>query len=316
MVRRLGLGGSVVVRSVAVFALGSGVVVGCRGDATGGGTSTTTSEGSRADTGSDASTTSASSASSTGSGGDSSGSSSDTGTTGEPPIELTCIEGTCSRTCEFTAEFEKNDGTTCLCDHTQYDEAYVACELPPLCVGASDLCRIQALRYGVPGSFAVDSPGADDVYRTISIEILGSGRARALEYSQMHTCCDGETVESSYIEGFPTTIRADDDPSWTACVETALGFNPPIDCYLAINFGTGACEPPLMACPELDPHVPGCDDACPMANDGICDEPSGTGLCAAGCDPTDCTCIDDVPGQCDEGLGGTCPPGADADDCT
>lgn len=314
MTNGLGLGGAARTRSVAPFALGIGVLVGCRADATGGGTSTTAAEGSSADTGSDASTTSATSASSTDSGGETSGSSSDT-TTGEPPIELRCIEGTCSRTCEFTTEFERLDGTTCLCDHTRYDEAYVACELPPLCAGASDLCRIQALRYGVPGSLTVQSPGGDELH-TVTIEILGAGLARALEFSQTHTCCGGETVESSYIEGFPTTIRADDDPSWAACLEIALGFDPPIDCYFPTNFGAGACEEPLTVCPDLDPHVPGCDDACPMADDGVCDEPSGTGLCAAGCDPIDCTCLGDVPDQCDEAFGGTCPPGADADDCT
>jgi hypothetical protein len=207
------------------------------------------------------------------------------------------------------------DGTTCPCEHSQYEEAYVECSLPPLCSGAYRLCGMQALRYGVPGSLSVVGPAGDEDHHSIEVEILGAGQARALEHRQTHTCCGGATVESSYVEGFPTTIRSAEDPAWTECLEIALGFEPRIDCYAATNFGAGTCDEALTMCPDIEPHVPGCDDACPMAGDGVCDEPSGTGLCAVGCDSIDCTCAEDVPGRCDESFGSACPPGADADDC-
>ncbi|WP_437746769.1 latent transforming growth factor beta-binding protein [Sorangium sp. So ce302] len=57
---------------------------------------------------------------------------------------------------------------------------------------------------------------------------------------------------------------------------------------------------------------------CPSADDGICDEPQGTGKCPAGTDPADClsSCPLTGNGTCDEPQGtGRCPAGTDVDDC-
>jgi hypothetical protein len=53
-------------------------------------------------------------------------------------------------------------------------------------------------------------------------------------------------------------------------------------------------------------------DACPLAQNGSCDEPGG---CPAGTDTTDCanSCIYAFDGYCDEGS--YCPPGTDTADC-
>lgn len=61
-------------------------------------------------------------------------------------------------------------------------------------------------------------------------------------------------------------------------------------------------------------------DPCPFYNDGECDEPSGTGLCAEGTDAPDCdggpACPSTNNGVCDEPEGtGMCPDGSDPGDC-
>ncbi|HRI70634.1 MAG TPA: hypothetical protein PK156_40660, partial [Polyangium sp.] len=55
--------------------------------------------------------------------------------------------------------------------------------------------------------------------------------------------------------------------------------------------------------------------SCPFTNNGVCDEPQGTGQCASGSDSNDCngfSCPFTNNGVCDEPQGtAQCPPGSD-----
>lgn len=60
----------------------------------------------------------------------------------------------------------------------------------------------------------------------------------------------------------------------------------------------------------------GCTPTCAWPDDGECDEPEGTGLCAEGTDTNDCTCAWPNDNECDEPEGtGLCAEGTDASDC-
>ena len=265
--------------------------------------------------------------SSSGDPGESSGADTSTGSdssadssTGDPEPVVTCTEQGCERSCSFVQELELDDGEVCECTSGTDAEDRVACELPPLCLDGGHLCRIQALRYGIAGHFVVYFDFGIKGSGESRIEVLGDGRARALTYTQDHTCCSGVSVDSQQIEGFPVSLPSGADPIWQSClamIPDEIGYDELPECYDPPTFGACACEGPLQACPDVTPHVPGCDAACPMANDGICDEAIGTGLCADGCDPIDCTCADNRVGHCDEisNRNGTCPLGSDGDDC-
>ncbi|HRI64279.1 MAG TPA: hypothetical protein PK156_08570, partial [Polyangium sp.] len=58
---------------------------------------------------------------------------------------------------------------------------------------------------------------------------------------------------------------------------------------------------------------------CPFSNNGVCDEPQGTGQCPPGTDFNDCNigmCPFTNNGVCDEPQGtGQCPAGTDFNDC-
>jgi hypothetical protein len=196
----------------------------------------------------------------------------------------------------------------------------VACALPPLCADKGYFCRMQALRYGIVGTFEVAGGISFDGDASSTIEIFGDDRVRTLFEATTYTCCGGAAVELQVFEYYPARVRPIDDPFWAECladVPARSAFEFP-GCFLQSKFSERACEEgPLEACPDVALHEPGCDDACPMANDGVCDEPAGTGLCADGCDPIDCACPEDVSGVCDEisADGGACPLGSDADDC-
>jgi hypothetical protein len=58
-------------------------------------------------------------------------------------------------------------------------------------------------------------------------------------------------------------------------------------------------------------------NGCMLANDGVCDEPEGTGSCAEGTDFNDCAgCSRANDGVCDEPEGtGQCADGSDVSDC-
>ena len=237
--------------------------------------------------------------------------------TGLPDPVPDCQTVDCVRSCTVEEDFGST-GDACECTNGVYAEDRVDCRLPAVCEGKGHHCIVQALRYGVAGAFSfIGGDGRD--YWEARVEILGDGRARALTFTQEHTCCGGVSVDSEQREGFPVPVRAVADPFWTQCLAEVPDrddwFAIP-SCYAQESFGTGACDGPLETCPELDAHVPGCEAECPMANDGVCDESVGTGLCADGCDPIDCTCEADTKGSCDEiSVGGSCPFGSDPDEC-
>lgn len=249
--------------------------------------------------------------------GDASGttSSADTtdGDTGWDDPEITCAESACASSCTYPVVVrDETNGGECICDGATAPPDYLACELPRICVERGNLCAIQALRYGVFG--IVDSD--------VEIDILEPGRARFRSSGTTHDCC-GEVFVNEYAEyGHPRGVAAPEDARWNECLVQATSddrFAGTPDCLQAWGVGRpSTCEGPLTVCPPPPPPVDpsDCTAACPMADDGVCDEEQGTGLCATGCDPIDCTCIGDVPGRCDEpSRGGTCPFGADPDDC-
>ena len=87
-----------------------------------------------------------------------------------------------------------------------------------------------------------------------------------------------------------------------------------------------ACDAATSACSaETNAILTNCDGGggdCAFTNDGDCDEPEGTGICAEGTDVVDCatvspTCAYTNNGSCDEPEGtGLCAEGTDVIDCS
>jgi len=86
----------------------------------------------------------------------------------------------------------------------------------------------------------------------------------------------------------------------------------PLDCCASVN---GICEEVGMGgeCPVGSDNFD-CG-VCQFTEDGYCDEPEGTDLCAEDSDFYDC-CAVVQNGICEEeGMGGECPPTTDLHDC-
>ena len=97
--------------------------------------------------------------------------SADAGDTGEAPA---CEAVACGVDCsEQAPPFPEAE---CTCQAGVVFEDYLECEAPSPCDGP--LCAIQALRYGVYGSYKVDA-SAEFTGAAIFIDVLGDGRAQA-----------------------------------------------------------------------------------------------------------------------------------------
>ncbi len=196
-----------------------------------------------------------------------------------PPVECTSTE--CGISCE-RPEYETPE--YCQCETEQEPEGYVACELPMPCQGSSErsLCITQGIRYNIPGAYEQpESEGKD--YASLRYEVFGPGMVRSSWWAQYHGCCgNSASTHSSY--NFPQATVPADDPHWDDCQSGPGG-----GCTRThLVFPQLGCQPMLEACPELTPLGESCEESCPMAGDGVCDEAMGTGLCADGCDPVDC----------------------------
>ena len=234
---------------------------------------------------SDAAETSTGEAESTG-GGESSTGASTTGDTGLEPGPIECQETECAVSCTREYFQETESGSICGCDSPVEPEGIIECDLPSPCNGAADeeQCVAQALRYNVPGTYSVEYDDGEDL-DTRRFEIFGPGMVRSVAFSQYHGCCPGS---ASAYEDYrrPQSTLPPDDPFWETC---ELDLFAPQSCFGHDLFPETACQPALTECPSLPEPGDTCEDSCPMASDGICDEEAGTGLCAAGCDPDDCT---------------------------
>jgi hypothetical protein len=244
----------------------------------------TTATATAADTEGDDGTTSSSSTEGSTSGADvstessgASSSSSDTSSTGEIDAAV-CERGVCSERCYWPDDTH--------CSEEPHSRGFVACELPYLCAQGSQCCLMQAIRYGVVGSLSITVDDGISAPEATQIDILGEGRVRRLDYDPSGWCAENMP---QFVEGWVGHVPPPGDPFWIDCdpqppSETPTQFPWPIE---AVPVGDD-CEGPLSDCPDVDAFVPGCDTTCPMAGDGICDDESGTGLCAPGCDPDDC----------------------------
>ncbi|WP_050432964.1 hypothetical protein [Chondromyces crocatus] len=82
------------------------------------------------------------------------------------------------------------------------------------------------------------------------------------------------------------------------------------DCGYCPGENDGRCD---RTCP---PGTDLADCTCDYENNGVCDGPEGTGLCAHETDIDDCVCPTRNDGICDERLGtGSCSDGTDVEDC-
>lgn len=210
-------------------------------------------------------------------------SSSSAGETGVPfePPPVECDTSDCGVSC---ARPEHQTPEYCQCEAEQEPEGYVACELPMPCQGSlwHSTCLTQGIRYNIPGAYEQQLNEVDD-YEILRYEVFGPGRVRASWWAQYHGCCGyGASSHSSYR--FPQATLPADDPHWDECQGGPGGSCTRMHLVLPEL----ACQPMLEVCPELTPLGETCEESCPMAGDGVCDEEMGTGLCADGCDPLDC----------------------------
>lgn len=226
------------------------------------------------------------SGSSTVGGSSSSSDDTDTDTDGSGWGRTECTETNCSVAC-FRTYTTQDEWGECGCDSGVTPEGLVPdCGLesrcPPLPGGQE--CISQGLRYNIPGRYRVSFGDGED-YGEVEYEVFGPGQVRARTSSTEHGCCEGN---ASVYEGyyFPQSTIPADDEFWETCAPSPWGTN---SCFMPNSiFDAVACEPMLAACPEPAPLPKTCEESCPMAGDGICDESTGTGLCADGCDPSDC----------------------------
>lgn len=238
----------------------------------------------------------------------------DTDTDGEP--QDACTSTACTTTCLRSERMETASGDVCECERADYPTDHVHCDLGNRC-GDDRLCILQAVRYGVVGTYRLDELAGDDPF-TLVIDVLGDGRARAYVYGWTHDCCDGTDVNEFGTLYHPQAVVDADDAMWRECLRFhAPEFDEIPECLLPENMFAGSCEPPLLECPPQpeapDPDAP-CDASCRMVADEVCDEQIGTGLCGDGCDPIDCACTTDVPGECNASYGdAACPLGSDPD---
>ena len=261
-----------------------------------------------------------------------SGSSSETGT---PPPETMCIDIECGVECTIERDFEDfedSDGNACTCPAGGELPGTFDCDLPQVCGDFGDnLCKVQGVRWGLVGRYRsmIMDKGAG---MGSALEVLEPGLVHGVRDGFVENqCCNGD-ISREWRQGFyPRNTPASDDPFWTECIaEMVWSRNP--TCVAAHDFDAEqtCANAPIDRCPEPlalpDPGAP-CEQTCPMANDGVCDEPGGSGLCPAGCDPIDCTCLGDTVDVCDETVcfeidgvecqdapgGGTCPIRSDPD---
>ncbi|WP_050430680.1 hypothetical protein [Chondromyces crocatus] len=117
---------------------------------------------------------------------------------------------------------------------------------------------------------------------------------------------------------------------WTALENRAVGVrcDDLYDAYVACYKRDAVCNneqmrvPPscLSASGALNQCLTESTPVCTTTNNGVCDEPEGTGTCAEGTDVVDCgggpVCATTNNGVCDEPEGtGTCAEGTDVVDC-
>ena len=251
---------------------------------------TTSSVGSSATTSGPAGTTS------TGSGADeSSGTTVGATDTGDEPAPVECGGGTCWIECTRLVDFGDDD--VCSCESpAAAPDVMGSCDPATPCGSPVEdaACMVQAIRYGIPGQYAWDYIVFDEGGETVTIEVLEPGRARGTVSSfEENACCGASQDERRHY--YPFDLAPVDDASWDACLASLApdaNTDPPPDCLRPNNLSFSRCDStPLDACPEPPPPLPKdatCAETCPMADDGVCDESSGSGLCADGCDPNDC----------------------------
>lgn len=244
-------------------------------------TAAATSSGSSTSTGDEPGTTGQPSSTSSSSG------EADTDPPDLEPSPVECDRSRCGVSCSHTEYQYEPDGEVCGCESSDDPAGIIACELPLPCESSNDpiRCIVQGLRYAIPGAYELEDDDGFGDYSLSRYEVFGPGRTRASWSAGSEGCCTGAgSTSSSYL--FPQSTPAADDAFWDECEPELYGVN---SCFVRdALFPDLDCQPMLEACPEWVELGDTCEESCPMAGDGICDEEAGTGLCAPGCDPDDC----------------------------
>jgi len=215
----------------------------------------------------------------------------DTGTDTDPPdLEpgpVECESTRCGVSCSHEEYQYEDNGEVCGCESSDEPEGIIECRFPLRCGSSKDplRCVLQGLRYDIPGAYEIEADDGTGDFSVSRYEVFGPGLTRASWRSGSEGCCTGAgSTSASYL--FPQSTPAADDAFWDECEPELWGVN---SCFLRdALFPDLGCQPMLEACPELVDLGDTCEESCPMAGDGICDEEDGTGLCAPGCDPDDC----------------------------
>ena len=222
------------------------------------------------------------------------GTDTDTDTGGDPqPSEWSCNTSGCVSRCRREEPLDHwQDEEVCWCTGSRSPDDWVSCDLPSGCSG-DEVCIIQALRYGIVGEYYYDEDWGYKGWIEYYLEVLGNGQARLVSYASDHDCCGGAATSSYTDYSQVVDVIAPDDPAWDECLEEYDDDWSIRSCLRLDGFQAACTNEHLTECPpappEPDPEAT-CEETCPMAGDGVCDEAEvGTGLCADGCDPLDCT---------------------------
>ncbi len=215
----------------------------------------------------------------------------DTGTdTDLPDLEpgpVECESTSCGVSCGHAEYQYEDDGEVCGCESSDDPDGIIACRLPLPCESSNDplRCVLQALRYDIPGAYELEDDEGTGDFSLSRYEVFGAGLTRASWRGGSEGCCTGAgSTFSGYL--FPQSTPPADDPFWDECEPELWGV---ASCFRRdALFPDLNCQPMLEVCPEPVELGETCEESCPMAGDGICDEAAGTGLCATGCDPDDC----------------------------
>ena len=204
-----------------------------------------------------------------------------------------------------------------------------------------------ATHFGGPASTTGPSDplqAFETVVRMIRADYLGDGQSHTQDGNEVHlqdslsgssmALPPSATREARWSLNGAVCLEKSREPwSWApggACLPDCSGVTHSLfTTWITAPHAVNACSTPSASCiPNnglCEALLTGCSSAldyfdcgaCPWTDDGICDEPAGTGVCPPSSDSNDCTCPWTQDGVCDDPRWlDLCPLYSDGSDCT